>query len=287
MKVSVIAHSVSPNKVQIASLQLQYPKFIHAEFMTHRVFSRNASSSRAIPISKMIAATIADTAMPIHWGANQKGMQAEKENDSLIEHPFNHGVFLTPQEAWLASRDSQIAWAKAFDAAGYHKQIVNRLIEPFININVIVTSTSWANFFALRLDKAAQPEIRALAELMFSALKKSKPKHLDYGEWHLPFVTDDDRIKYYRNFEVLQRMSVARCARVSYVTHDMRVPNYDEDIELYNRLVINDPIHASPAEHQATPDETRDHLWGNFYGWAQYRKMLPNEYISSYEGFNG
>lgn len=279
----VIAHSVCPKRVQIASLQLRYPKFIHGEFMTHRVFSRNASSSRAIPVARLIKDIEEDTARPIHWGANQKGMQADKENDAPIDNVWTMfgPMTLTPDQAWDKARDAAIEAARAFDAAGYHKQIVNRIIEPFSHINVIVTSTSWANFFALRQHKDAQPEIQELAHLMNEALDGSVPELMEYNQWHLPYVTAEEKAKH--TIADCRKISVARCARVSYVTHDFKIPSYEEDIALYDRLLASQPLHASPAEHQATPDDLRDpsmsQFWGNFTGWIQYRKLLPGEYV--------
>ena len=299
----IIADSISEAGKRITSLQLRYPRFIHAEFMTHRVFSRNASSSRAIPIERLIKDIIDDTAMPIHWGKNQPGMQADEECDAEIKlnvfPPSSYGYdspwkTVNKEEAWFKARDNAIEIAKAFNEAGYHKQIVNRLLEPFSHINVIVTATEWDNFFALRCHKDAQPEIRELATKMRVEMGISTPQLLKPGEWHLPYVTQEDRQSVLRDcnrdvirsyskneklvFEdVLLRCSVARCARVSYLTYEMKKPEIEADLKLYDRLVGSVPLHASPAEHQATPAvpefEIKKH-WGNFEGWRQYRKMI-------------
>lgn len=311
----IIADSISPGPahIRITTFQLRYPRFIHAEFMTHRQFSRNASSSRAVPVIKLVQDIIEDTAMPIHWGRNQPGMQANGEHDALIgiyndvtftelqggaRNVFQELNKVPPQEAWFAARDLAIESALAFAEAGYHKQIVNRLLEPFSHINVIVTSTEWSNFFRLRIDPGAQPEIQELAKQMKAAMDESKPRHLLSGQWHLPYIRDedfdiiDDSIPGGRGpaevdliLETAIKCSVARCARVSYMTHDMKKPTLEEDIALYDRLLGAQPIHASPAEHQATPDDyvadTTDwrypELHGNFNGWKQYRKTLVGE----------
>lgn len=303
----MIADSISPDGVRLTTLQLRYPRFIHAEFMTHRQFSRNASSSRAVPVEKLIKDIVEDTAMPIYWGKNQPGMQAGEECDEpvmIMHHHLGetHGMTMATREAaWHKSRDKAIEVAQAFNKAGYHKQIVNRLLEPFSHINVIVSSTEWSNFFRLRIDPGAQPEIQDLARSMKLAMDTSEPKKLEYGEWHLPYITDEDEDIVWESlfgndggagpmeFEVHQdhlvKCSVARCARVSYMTYEMKKPTLEEDLKLYDRLLGAQPIHASPAEHQARPDKLSyvDMKWyspefhGNFRGWIQYRKTLDGE----------
>lgn len=258
--------------------------------------SRNASSSRAIPVNKMIQSIIDDTAKPIHWGKNQSGMQAREEHDARINiQPIlniQHEYYVEKEVAWEIARNLAIKMAVQFSEAGYHKQIVNRLLEPFMHINVVCTATELSNFFALRIHPDAQPEIQLLARKMKKALDESKPVLIPKGHWHLPYITEEDLEKYYNHntetfdYENLIKISVARCARVSYLTTEMKKPSFEEDLALYDRLICHDPIHASPAEHQATPDiyiHEWSKIWktpsqhGNFVGWIQYRKTLPNE----------
>ena len=299
----VIEDSIGAKSPRLTTLQLKYPRFIHAELMTHRVFSRNASSSRAIPVEKMIQNILDDTAMPIHWGKNQPGMQAHEEQDALVFGSCGYldMVGSTREEAWCEARDRAIEIATDFHNAGYHKQIVNRLLEPFMHIDVIVTATDYENFFWLRRHPDAQPEIKALADAMFKAMEASTPKLLSSDEWHLPYVTVTERafVNSAENTifssvptrtEDLIKASVARCARVSYLTHDGKSPSAHADMALYTRLVGSEPLHASPAEHQARPDQQiwstfdtpiweNPHLSGNFEpGWIQYRKTLPGEH---------
>ncbi|MES0134539.1 FAD-dependent thymidylate synthase [Mesorhizobium sp. M0016] len=292
----IIADSIPNAGKRITTMQLRYPRFVHAEFMTHRVFSRNASSSRAIPVERLIQDIIDDTAMPIHWGKNQPGMQADEEHDAPVYVSVVDGMVSARDhdEAWNKARDKAIEFARAFDEAGYHKQIVNRLLEPFSHINVVVTATEWSNFFGLRRHSGAQPEIRELADCMIEAMLGSKPVKLGPGQWHVPYVADNDKeiwdygIANNLDLKTLAiKLSVARCARVSYLTHDGKKPDIASDLALYDRLVGSEPLHASPAEHQATPDAfnpynevwQEPHLHGNFVGWVQYRKTLPNENI--------
>lgn len=283
---SMICDSVSPQGIRLCTMELCYPKFIHGELMTHRVFSRNASSSRAIPVERLIQQVMDDPVMPMYWGKNRPGMQATEE--------MNADEKKTAQEIWLLARDEAVAQARCLVALGAHKQIVNRLIEPWCHIRVVVTSTEWANFFALRCHPDAQPEMRYLAEEIQTARNRSTPKLLYPGQWHLPYVSEYDMSQLissgWKSDQLhvgMIKLSVARCARVSYRTHDGNHPEIDKDLELHKFLVGQVPLHASPAEHQATPDRLVSEAigWeypeehGNFHGWCQYRKMLPNENV--------
>lgn len=271
----VIADSVNGHGDRLTTMQLRYPRFIHAEFMTHRQFSRNASSSRAVPVARLITDIIKDPAMPLHWGKNQKGMQADEECDTLITGVQADGkhVAVSNKQAWLMAMECAIEFARSFDEAGYHKQIVNRLLEPFSHINVIVSATEWSNFFALRLHKDAEPHMRMLAEEMLKAMEESVPREAGLNYIHAPYAGDltlqQDKLP----------ASVARCARVSYLTHDGKEPDLESDKALALKLIGSHPLHASPAEHQAWPDDRRESrsMWGNFTGWIQYRKTLPGE----------
>ena len=298
----VISDSIAPTGSRLITFQLRYPRFIHAEFMTHRVFSRNASSSRAIPVAKMVEQVRTNPAMPIHWGLNQRGMQAEAENNAMVfigdeantpERNVTGGY--SAKEAWVKAANRAADIAEAFDAAGYHKQVVNRILEPFLHIDVVVTATQWTNWFALRDHKDAQPEIRQLAQEMRRAAAESCPHFLGLGEWHLPYIYkmgEEQRVRdflrpikgpdlaYQDVLETLIKMSAARCARVSYANHDGSTPSVEQDLQLYERLVGSQPIHASPTEHQArpfSPSLDKPYMTGNFDAWVQARKLIPGE----------
>lgn len=278
----VVADSIA-NGIRITTMELCYPRFIHAEFMTHRMFSRNASSSRAIPVARMLEQVINNPAMPIHWGKNQPGMQAREE---LEERTKNDAKFL-----W-SDASSDAAWtADALLELGAHKQIVNRITEPYQFIKVVVTATEWDNFFALRLHPDAQPEIQELARVMKEAMNMSTPKALSVGEWHIPYVGDGSSSCRLTADHSSIKASVARCARVSYLNHDNSNPDIEKDVALHDML--KEAWHMSPFEHVATPMEgtagylvheepkgvthmTRGGaLWsGNFRGWIQYRQLL-------------
>jgi hypothetical protein len=273
---NMIEYSASQEDIRLPTILTRYPRFIHAEVMTHRVFSRNASSSRAIPVLRLLRDILRDPAMPIHWGKNQAGMQAREElspfKKFIARNLWVTGMYLMVTIAWLAHM------------LGAHKQIVNRLVEPWSHINVLITATEWENFFELRDHPDAQPEIMILAQAIKFAMESSTPRLLQPGEWHLPFVTALERSQY--EIETLVKLSIARCARTSYMTYEGTVPQVDQDIKLYDRLVGARPLHASPAEHQATPDvnlgvDESGQQWlapflsGNFRkGWRQGRKIL-------------
>lgn len=275
MEAKVIAHSISGVGKEICTMQLCYPRFIHSEFLTHRVFSRNASSSRAIPVAKMIKQVRENPAMPVHWGANQPGMQAHQELEGQDA--------VTAMRAWKRAANEAADTAEFMEKMGVHKQVANRILEPFQFIHVIVTATEWRNFFELRDHEDAQPEIRVLARLMRDAMKASIPRmrmddpsQAEY--WHLPYVLDEERNAMQNEPGLLIKLSGARCARVSYLTHDGTKPDVEKDLALYDRLVGGVPLHASPVEHQAHPTSSWSKS-GNFVGWMQYRQVLESGYV--------
>lgn len=253
------------------SIAGKFPNFLANDVVVHN--SRNASSSRAIPVEKMIAWTKEDPAMPVEWGVNQRGMQA---NELLSPEKVAQA-----EAIWLRARDQVIKSTEELLELGVHKQIANRMLEPWHHIATIVSATQFANWFALRHHKDAQPEIRELAKAMWREYKNSTPVQLKPGLWHLPFIRDDEQNVYSTESKI--KASVARCARVSYMNHDGSFPNMAKDIALHDLLAVAQPLHASPCEHQATPladGESAALLSGNFSkGWKQYRKMLPNECI--------
>jgi thymidylate synthase ThyX len=245
---------------------------IHAEFMTHRAISRNAASSRAIPIEKVIQRVKNDPAMPIWWGKNQKGMQAMEE----LKGPFLEGA----KKDWLRARDLAVASADRLMAWSAHKQIVNRILEPFCWITVIASATDWSNFFALRCHKDAQPEFQYIASMMLGAYIATTPTPVARGDMHLPLVFDEDWPLVGFKYSEAKKVSVGRCARVSYLTHDGR-RDISEDIALHDRLI--GPGHWSPFEHVATASSDPTLRSGNFRGFVQYRKEFPLENRTQYE----
>jgi thymidylate synthase ThyX len=267
--VKVVLDSEAPNKARLTTLEVTMPRFLLAQLNTHRQLSRNAASSRAIPTAKMVERILQHPFVPEEWGTNQKGMQA---GPTLSGESADEAT-----KAWLGCRDAVVDWVQRLHDLGVHKQLANRLLEPFMWVTVIVSSTEWANFFNLRCHEDAQPQLQKVARMMSDELAGSRPKSVDVGQWHLPYIQEDERMEL--PLEVQQQCSVARCARVSYLTHDGK-RDIQKDTDLYERLLGGSSFgHWSPFEHVATPrpNEHPDSREGNFRGWVQFRKTFPNE----------
>lgn len=246
----VVADSVSASSgVRITTMLLTYPRFVHSELMTHREFSRNAASSRAIPVEKKIKNIEENPVYPIEWGANKAGMQAGEQVAATTQ--------VVAKAWWEKALKEALVCATVLMDLKIHKQVVNRILEPFDWITTLVTSTGWKNFDVLRDHPAADPHIRKIARLAKEARDASTPISLTEGQWHLPFITAEDRLTL--QLDVLKKVSAGRCARLSYLTFDGK-RDYSEDVKLFERLVcrapgqeVSDPGHWTPTEHQATP----------------------------------
>jgi hypothetical protein len=267
--VTILADSVAPNGCRLFTVEATYPRFIHSEVMTHRQFSRNAASSRAIPIERVIAAVRDRPAAPCHWGANQRGMQASEE--------LTDQQALAVRREWLRASGWAVNCAQMMSTLGAHKQIANRILEPFVWMTTILSTTDWANFFALRCDPAAQPEFQEIANRLCYAYTYHEPTLVPYGEWHLPLIKRRERQEF--SLDDLRRLSTARCARVSYLTHD-GVRDPQADFDLHDRLAISG--RWSPFEHVATPTYEATTRCANFQGWKQYRRCFMEECRSTY-----
>jgi len=320
---TIIAYSKSAvDGKEIITYELEYHRYIHSELMTHRTFSRNAASSRAIPVSKMIDLVRTSPAVPIHWGKNQAGMQANEECNNKVSMDWDYyndePVHGTPEDAWAEASSHAMYKAECFNEAGYHKQITNRLLEPFQMIKVVVTATEWDNFFWLRFHKAAQPEIQELARCMLVAKKRSVVEVLQVGEWHTPYVghwRDEDGLKYvlededgqgfFCNVQEALKVSASCCAQVSYRKTDDSLEKADK---VWQMLTTDERIHSSPTEHQATPMEMVDwdynysaldmtdtpkgythadknnKFWSNnFCCWIQHRALIANNNCTNFD----
>jgi hypothetical protein len=260
---------------RLTTVECTFHRFVLAEVNTHRAFSRNSASSRAIPIEKQIKRVLTDLAYPIQFGANQSGMQAGS--------PLTGAKLTAARGAWKAGSLLAVVTAFVLSRLGVHKQVTNRILEPFMWHTAIISSTEWENFFAQRCSPLAQPEIRALAVCIRDAIAESTPRLcLSFDDLHLPYVTDAEHQTLPIGHRV--RVSVARCARVSFLTHN-GVRDVGVDISLFNRLKDALPPHWSPFEHVAMlmPKSLgyaplkADDLCGNFDpAWAQMRHLIPN-----------
>lgn len=308
MSVRIIADSVSEHGPRLVTLHARYPRIIHQEVMTHRVFSRNARSSRAVPVKTMLEEIRNYPFVPWHWGKNQSGMQAGEECNEWILDQWDGAlgtrkealasgrhicpIYISREDAWKKAANQAAEMAERFMDAGYHKQVANRLLEPFSYIDTLISATSWNNFFHLRDHEDAEPHFHDLASLIRKKIDKSTPLLLEPGDWHLPYISPDETDL---PIDIQLKLSVARCARISYTPFDGNA-SIERELERYELLVGSEPLHASPTEHQAKADhptrisysETSDdfvfenhRLSGNFDpGWIQYRKTLDKEFIS-------
>jgi len=298
--------SITQYGERLTTFVVTMPRIVLAELNTHRMFSRSSASSRAIPVQKQIDRLYKDPFEPVSWGKNQKGMQAEED--------------LSPEQAKRAHDLWNEAMYKAIEGAerlldlGVHKQLTNRLLEPFMWHTVIVTATEWDNFFHLRDSSKAQPEIQKPVSLMRALYRDSRPKLLGEGDWHLPFEPEDETQQAAYSIEERIKMSVGRAARVSYLNHE-GVPDPVADKRLADTCLANG--HMAPWEHVARPmsdyDRTvfrrprvfaspqpvrrsggvmptsiftdvtpwergeSEYFCGNFNGWVQARKLIHGE----------
>lgn len=285
----IVADSISAENTRITTFELEYPRFIHSELMTHRLFSRNAASSRAIPIEKMMEQVSNNPASPIEFGLNQSGMQAKEE------HPDTDLCI----DTWKSCAQRAVESAKELQSLGLHKQVVNRVLEPFQLMKTVVTATEYDNFFWLRCHADAQPEIHMLANIMYELYEENEPRELEVGAWHLPYFGAgfwDDGYGYDYDIDLLTaiKVSASCCAQVSFRKNDQSI---EKATMIYDRLVESTPVHASPFEHQATPVDYNQtevpegitsfdgeaNVWsGNFKDWIQYRQTIDNNVCKDY-----
>lgn len=315
---TIIADSLNSCGNRLTTFILEMPRYVLAEINTHRTFSKNAASSRAIPVEKMIQQVIDNPVIPIKFGKNQPGMKANEELDDTIKNnyfvtekkyddlelvDYCEGLFfnvygITQKEhakrVWLEARDQAVDKVRLLNNIGLHKEIANRILEPWFHIKIILSGTDFENFFALRAHDDATPDLRALAYKMLEEYNKSTPKLLNEGEWHIPFgdKIDEERLsgllmKIDKKFEwdqpdedhILQNyklmISAARCARISYLNFEGK-DDYEADIKLCEKLFSNIPRHLSPAEHCAMALDKPERI-GNFIGFKQFRKFFIDE----------
>jgi len=250
----VLADSIAPGCPRLTSLKVRFPHIILPQVLTHRVFSRNTSSSRAIPVARLIADVERDPFIPREWRYSaDRGMQpgevmsAEDAEESLAD--------------WTDALRFNRGRARKMAKRGNSKEHVNRILEPYAHVSMIITATEWENFLKLRLDSHSQIEIRDLAEAIRDAMAASTPRQLGIGNWHLPYGDSG-----------YPDESAACCARISYDSHDGGRASAAANQRLAKML--KGEGHWSPFENQARVG--MNGAWrGNFTGnWEQNRKMM-------------
>ncbi|CBW47020.1 N4 gp30-like protein [Roseovarius sp. 217 phage 1] len=286
LQVEVILASTAADAPPIYTIRMRYPRPIHGEIMTHRVFGRNARSSRAVPVRTMLNEVRTIPYVPWHWLKNKPGMQGTEP--------------LTPEEEeeaityWLSAANTACHHVEQLfdpDGLNIHKQNPNRLLEPFSWMDTLITATEWNNFLWLRQHGAAEPHLQDLANLVYQAIEDTQLILRDPDEWHMPYITYEERTQYHS--DVLLKISAARCARISYKPFNGD-GSVSKELERADLLMNDERVHASPFEHQAKPDTlswnfpefegepdvkawANPMLHGNLTGWIQYRKLIPNE----------
>ena len=258
-EVHILADSISPEGKRLTTFQLKFWRAILPEITRHRCFSFCVRSSRANPTINLINQVKNTPWGPAHWGMNQKGMVADEE--------ISGKALELAQYTWKVAAKTMADCAESLKDAEVHKQVVNRLLEPFTYSDMVLAGTEFDNFFDLREAPDAQPEIRELALTMHKELDASTPVELKEGEWHLPYISAEDRDK--ADIDTLCKVSCARCARVSYKAFDGS-SSIDKDLALFNRL--KDSKHWSPMEFVATPSGS-NYKESNYKGWNQYRRF--------------
>ena len=300
----IVADSINYQRDRLTTLEVVLPRYILAELNTHRAFSRNSASSRAIPFNKMVKSVEENTFIPYAWQKDHKGMQGTEYWTDEIDIA---GYI----QSWLGAKDMAIESAIELNNGEVTKQLCNRLLEPFMYHTVLLSATEWENFFKQRCPEYVFEELNGnkitfksrkevikfyradsmykilynqilkyteldwltfnkgqadihmmfLAEAIYDAIQESTPKELKEGEWHIPYIdykkdTVDIALLVSKNNynisfnEACKRISIARCARLSYQTlGDNPVIDYEKDLELYDFLLKSG--HWSPFEHVA------------------------------------
>ena len=266
----VIADSINETGQRLTTFELEFPRLILSECNTHGAIEKNTSSSRAIPVSKMLNHILEQNLKPIYFGSKKSGMQA---GDELTGEGLDFVKCV-----WGSSLESAVEYAEMLDKAGVAKEVTNRITEPYQLIKAVWSATDWENWFNLRLEKDADPNICMLAYKMYEAMSKSVPVLLKKGEYHLPYVGKydipvaysdlggyeyetgynvfyydkerDHTIEHCLSLEEAIKYSVASCAQVSYRSEGMTL---DKAEKIWNMLVKSEVVHASPLTHVATP----------------------------------
>jgi len=297
--VEIVQHSVNQAGEELLTVNTKYGLIVHAEWLRHRQLSRGVKSNRAIPCKVIRKEVLEDPYVPVWFGANKSGMVSQVE--------VKHKKLCT--NLWKAARYPTIAVHWTLEKLGLHKEVNNRLLNPWQWVRETVTASEWDNFFNLRCHSDAQRDIKIVADALLEAKSLSTPMFINAGEWHTPYVDRkrvDGKMKYYDTDgteltpEQAIKASAARCARSSYDKHDGSKPTLKGDLPLYEMLIESNPKHASPVEHQGTPiptfisnwkdiegithEDRKGQLWsGNFKGFIQYRQLLNNHTCNNYK----
>ncbi len=273
----ILADSISPQGVRLVTIHCTFPRFILAEVNTHRMLSRNSNSSRAIPPERQIAKVSENPFVPETFNLRVKGMG--------VGNPLEQKDAVVARNAWLDAAEFACRQAQILLDLNCDKSRINRLLEPFLWHSAIISATEWDNFFALRDHPAAQPEFRILAQLMRKAIAESEPLTIRQGEWHLPGTPDFPYDDSSPDWDYWKNVSAGRLAK--WTSYDKMDEEDLPDAAVSRAEKLIGSFHMSPTEHQARPMRPYElgrqggpttSFCGNFRGWVQYRKEIPNEH---------
>lgn len=264
----VVGDTVNEWGARITTVEYSAPRFLLAEINTHGLLAKSAASSRAIPVAKRIEMAQTDPYIPEAFGRNMKGMSAKSTLSEIESYDA--------EIVWRAAIDDACRAASRLARMEVHKQLANRVLEPYVFVAGVITATEWDNFFALRTGEAAQPEFRKLALLVKEAIEGSKPIE---SNRHLPYRTGGE--DFYSDPWTALEIAAARCARVSYNTFDGKLSTPEADQKLARTLMTDG--HMSPFDHPAVSDKADflDPEWfrwrepqshGRYWGWIPYRR---------------
>lgn len=303
IQAKIIKDSINPDQVRLTTMLVTLPKYLVGEFNTHRVFSRNSASSRAIPFEKMVQSVEENPFIPMAWQKHHKGMQGKEYITSPSE-------IQRCRDKWLESRDSAVKQAKHLYELGVTKQVCNRLLEPFMYSTIIVTSSDFEGFFDVRCPKYVNNELpmysfrskktmmvnadsfglvsRSLlkefseldwllvnkgqadihlmkaAEAMYDSLQASTPDFLQWGEWHIPY---EELIRESVGYLELSTRGVVDCSisqcARTSYTTIGKGVKIDVDKDLELARKLAIEKHWSPSEHQAMAYKFGERYGGN------------------------
>lgn len=281
----IVCDSIGPHGIRLTTMEMMGWQASHPDFMTHRMFSRNAASTRAIPARRFREQATIDPFWPIAWDADQPGMQGYQA--------LNGSQLARAQRAWNRAREFTLEIHHdltecPIEGIGLHKQVANRLLIPHLGILKVVTGieAAWAHYFHLRCHHAAQKEEAVQAFAAAEAYFASTPIRMPAGGLHLPYVNRSELTRWGKEWAL--RHSSARCARVSYMRQNE--VDYEAEERIYARLMNpntpreydpEEPVHGSPMEHPAECLEEAEPS-GNFVGWRQHRKQVPGEFRQTF-----
>lgn len=291
-KVQILLDTLAGDAPRLTTIRGRVPRIILPQIQTHGAVLYNTESSRAKPLGRFSADVIADPFAPEVWKLAGKGMTPSGPADAATA-----SAAWTYQDALLKSALNAHEEMTKLNIA---KEQANRYLEPWAWINVVMTGTAdgWANFFALRTHEAADDQFQIFARALYVAYARSNPVKIKKGQWHLPFVSAEERGRTYTSADAVPlsmnhginkrtahgwaqsgkddmrlRMadlttdrndvnraiiSVARCARVSYGRTHGKTGAFAEDVATFDKLTAERPVHASPLHHQCYPLEWLD-----------------------------